>query len=129
MEKLIALVQNAVEQEMKTNADKNKLGQIDSRNMKANGVSALMEVLNAVAEQVEGASTGMANSKAYITMDNEHVGMVTLEFDVKVKGLEFDLETEVELYEQEQAEKVEKERAKQAEKERKLAEKKAKAKK
>ncbi len=120
MNKLADMLTN---QNFGMNADNTKLVQKEARLIKSEAVNAMLTDLT---ESLNEAVVKMADNKVFIQFDNEHVGMVTLEVDIKLKGLDFELDEVIEQFEAKEAEKAEKEAEKARLKAQKLAEKEAK---
>lgn len=126
MEKMIALAQAILGTELKTNTDGTKLGQIVARTLKANAVDATEEVFENALTEIEGVRIVKVSGKVFIEFDGEVNAPIVLEVDVKVKGLEFDLDEEIAEHEEKERVRIEKEEQKAKEKARKIAEKEAK---
>lgn len=121
--------------ERKIETSNNKIKQTARNNLKVELMSALenqLKTLNCDLVQVARTSSGIG-----VQIDNENVGMITFEIDLKIKDLDYDLDFEnscyMETIERKEQEKAEKEKAKQekikadTEKRRLKAEQKAKA--
>lgn len=123
MEKMNVLAQALINEKFGMNKDETKLEQKALRSIKADSVSALGTDLK---NSLEDVNVIIVDNKVYLQFDNEKSGVITLEVDIKVKSLDFDLDEVISAFEEKETEKAEKEAEKARVKAQKLAEKEAK---